>query len=96
MLRSFIVPGGRYKAKTTSVVFFFFFLKKTYLPAGSVIICTIGGAVLFASTKIPQVCVFPGKIMTLSSQISLMSFKERSLHVPPAKWRSLYPMFYST
>ena len=71
MRRSFIVPEGAYKAKTASVVFLI--LKKTYLPAGSVIICYIGGAVLFAITKTPQVCVFPGEIMTSPSQSSLMS-----------------------
>ena len=56
----FIVPEGAYKAKTASVVFLI--LKKTDLPAGSVVICSIGGAVLFASTKTPQVCVFPGDL----------------------------------
>ena len=83
MRRSFIVPEGAkaktkakakakaYKAKKASVVFLI--LKKTYLPAGSVIICYIGGAVLFAITKTPEVCVFPGEIMTFPSQSSLMS-----------------------
>ena len=71
MRRSFIVPEEAYKVKTASAVFLI--LKKTYLPAVSVIICSIGGAVLFASTETPQVCVFPGEIMTSPSQSSLMS-----------------------
>ena len=64
---SFIVLQGE-KAKTASVVFLI--LKKTYFPAVSVIICSIGGAVLFAST--PQVCVFSGEIIISLSQSSLM------------------------
>ena len=71
MRRSFIVLEGAYNAKTASAVFLI--LKKTYLPAGSVIICSIGWAVLFASTKTPRVYVFPGKIKTSPSQSSLMS-----------------------
>ena len=71
MCRSFIVPEGANKAKKTSAVFLI--LKKQYLPAGSIIICSIAGSTLFASTKTPQVCVFPGEIMTSSSQSSLMS-----------------------
>ena len=71
MRGSFIVPEGACKAKAASVVCLI--LKKTYLPAGSVIICSIGGAVLFASTKTAQVCVFPGEIITSLSQSSLMS-----------------------
>ena len=43
MRRFFIVPEGGYKAKKASVVFFV--LKEIYLPAGSVIICSIRGAV---------------------------------------------------
>ena len=64
MRRSFAVPGeggGGYEAKTA-----------TYLPAGSVMICSIGGAVLFVNTKTPKVCVFPGEIMTSPFQSSLM------------------------
>ena len=71
MRRSFIVPQGAYKARTASVVFLI--LKKTYLPAGSVIICSIRVAVLFPRTKTPQVCVFPCEIMTSPSRSSLMS-----------------------
>ena len=41
---SFTVLEGTYKAKIASVVFLI--LKKTYLPAGSVIICSAPGAVL--------------------------------------------------
>ena len=48
MHHSFIVPEGAYKAKTASVVFLI--VKKAYLPTGLVIICSVGGAVLFAST----------------------------------------------
>ena len=70
MRRSFIVPEGAYKANKSSALFLN--LKKTYLPPGSVITCSIAGAVLFASTKTPQVCVFPGEIMTSPSQSSLM------------------------
>ena len=70
MCRSFIVPEETYKAKTASVVCLI--LKKTYLPAGSVIICSIGGVVFFASTTTEQVCAFPGEIMTSPSQSSLM------------------------
>ena len=67
MRRSFTVleeGGGRggYKAKAA-----------TYLPAGLVMICSVEGAVLFANTKTPKVCVFPGEIMTSPSQSSLMS-----------------------
>ena len=62
MHHSFIVPDGAYKAKTASVVFLI--VKKAYPPAGSVIICSVRGAVLFASTKTPQDCVCPGEIMT--------------------------------
>ena len=43
MRRFFIVPEGGYKAKKASVVFFV--LKEIYLPAGSVIICSIREAV---------------------------------------------------
>ena len=71
MRHSFIVLEETYKAKAGSVVFLI--LKKTYLLAGSVIICCIGEAVLFASTKTSQVCVFPGEIMTSPSQSSLLS-----------------------
>ena len=56
MRRSFIVAEGAYKVKTASAVFLI--LKKTYLLTGSVIICSIGGTILFANTKTPQVCVF--------------------------------------
>ena len=42
MRRSFIVPERAYMTKTASVVLLI--LKKTYLAAGSVIICSIGGA----------------------------------------------------
>ena len=74
--RFFIAPfivlaKGAYKGKAASVVFLI--LKKTYLPAGLVIICSIGGAVLFASNKTPQVCFFPGEIMTSLSQSFRMS-----------------------
>ena len=77
MRRSFIVPEGAYKAKTTSAVFLI--LKKTYLPTGSVIICFIGGFVHFASTKTPQVFVFPGDIMTSPFQSSVMSCRWENL-----------------
>ena len=77
MRRSFIVPEGAYKAKTTSAVFFI--LKKAYLPTGSFIICFLGGFVHFASTKTSQVCVFPGDIMTSPSQSSLMSCRWENL-----------------
>ena len=95
--RSFIAPfivlaKGAYKAKAASVVFLV--LKKTYLPAGLVIICSIGGAVLFANTKTPQVCFFPGEIMTSLSQSSLLSCRwEKFISV---FWRNPYPMFYSS
>ena len=52
----FIALEGPYKAKTASVVFLI--LNKKYCPAGSVMIHSIGGAVIFASTKKPQVCAF--------------------------------------
>ena len=68
---SFIVSEGAYIAMAGSVVFLI--LKKTYLPAGLVSICSIGGAVFFANTKTPQVCVFPGEIITSPSQSSLSS-----------------------
>ena len=61
MHHSFIVPEGAYKAKTASVVFLI--VKKAYLPTGLVIICSVGGAVLFASTKTPQDCVCPAEIL---------------------------------
>ena len=60
MCRSLIVPEEAYKAKTAYVLFLI--LKKTYLPGVSLIICSIGGAVPFASTKTPLVCVFSGEI----------------------------------
>ena len=70
MRRSFIDPKGTYKANTASVVFLI--LKKIYFPARSVFICSIGGAVLFHSTK-TQVCAFPAEIMTSPFQNSLTS-----------------------
>ena len=85
MCRSFIVPEGANKAKKTFAVFLI--LKKHYLPAGLIIICSIAGSILFASTKTPQVCVFPGENMTSSSQSSLMSCRWGSLHLSPAKWK---------
>ena len=94
MHRSFIVPEGACKAKTTSVVFLI--LKKTFLPAGSVSICSIGGAVILVSTKAPQTCVFPGKIKTSPSQGSLMSCRWEKLNVSPSKWRCRYPKLYSS
>ena len=71
MRRFFIVPEDTYKAKITSVVFLI--LKETYLLAGSVIICSIGGVGLFVSTKTPHACVVSGQIMTSPSQSSLIS-----------------------
>ena len=68
MRHSFIVPED---AKTASVVLLI--LKKPYLPAGSAIICSIGGAVLLANTKTLQICVFPDEIMTSPYQNFLMS-----------------------
>ena len=62
MYRSFIVSEGTYKAKIASAVFLI--LNKPYLPAGPVIYCSIGGAILFVSTKTSQVCVFLVEIMT--------------------------------
>ena len=47
MRRSFIAPDETYKTKIASAVFFI--LKKTYLQEESVIFCSIGGSVLFAS-----------------------------------------------
>ena len=70
MCCSFIVSEEAYKAETASAVFLI--LKKTYRPAGSDVICSKGGPVLFASSKTPQICVFPGNIMTSESQSSLM------------------------
>ena len=72
MRRSFIVPEGTYKAKAAFVLFLV--LKKTYLSAGLIIICSIGGAVLFGSTGSPRVCVFPRGIMVSASRGSLMSY----------------------
>ena len=71
MRRSFIVPEGTYKAKAAFVLFLV--LKKTYLSAGLIIICSIEGAVLFGSTGSPRVCVFPRGIMVSASRGSLMS-----------------------
>ena len=70
MRRPFIDPEGAYKAKTAFAVFLI--LKKIYFRARSVIICSIGGAVLFHSTT-THVCVFPGEIMTSPFQSSLTS-----------------------
>ena len=86
MRRFFIVPDGAYKAKIVAVVFLV--LKKTYLPAGSVIICSIGGAVLFASTKTQLMCVFPGKIMTSPSQSFLMMCRWEKLTCVSSKIES--------
>lgn len=77
MHHSFIVPEGSYKAKTASPLFFI--LKKTDLQAGSAIIYSTGGVVLFASNKAPQVCIFPGKIITIPYQSSLMSCRLEKL-----------------
>ena len=71
MRRSFNVLEGTYKAKAAFVLFLV--LKKTYLPARLIIICSIGGAVLFGSTGSPQVCVFLRGIMVSASRGSLMS-----------------------
>ena len=73
MRRSFIDPEGACKARTASAVFLI--LKKTYLPAGPLIICSTGRTVLFARTKTPQVCVFPGKITTSPFQSSIMLYR---------------------
>ena len=90
--RSFVVPEGEYKAKTASAVFLN--LEKTYLPAGSVIICSIGGAVLFDSTNTPQVYVFPGENMTSLFQSYLMSCRSEKFTCLSCKWRSPYPMIF--
>ena len=71
MRRSFIVPEETYKAKAAFVLFLV--LNKTYLPAGSVVICSIGGAVLIDNTGSPRVCVIPRGIMASASRGSLMS-----------------------
>ena len=82
MLRSFIVPEGAYSTKTASV--FFFYFKENISPEGSVIIRSIGGTFFFANSKAPQVCVFPGEIVTSPSQSFLML----------CKWEKFVYVFY--
>ena len=62
---------GSYKAKTAPNLFLI--SKKIYFQGRSVIICSLGRIVLFASPKVTTMCVFPGKIMTVPSQSSLKS-----------------------
>ena len=94
MCHSFILPERVYKAKTASFVFLI--LKKGYLLAGSVIISSIGGAVLFANTKTEQGCAFPDEILTPSFKSSLMLCEWEKFTCVSAKWRIPYPMFCSS
>ena len=81
------------KAKTAPVVVLI--LKKTYFPVGSVIISSVGGAVLFGSAETPQVCAFPCNIMT-SPGIPYCRIDGRGLQVCLAKCRIPCPMIYSS
>ena len=88
MRRSFTVLEGTQKAKTASVVFLI--LKKTYLPAGSVIICSARGAVLqpdygLSNPEFPNVVQMGEIYMCLlqNGEVRIHCFTVVNYQIPP-------------